>query len=361
MLYTINIIKSFVFKELREDDKSRMIEDNVGRDDNMDVNVQWISNFKDNGGVNHLIQLIYQFELCHFDKLLGFGCLNDILKILLLFKSNDIHPHQLTKLLPKLCEIQLMILKSSSKRDNEKKYIELQTQYSRHRQKVLIQRLMNNNNDSNLDHFNDIDEVHPTINENWNNENSSIININRFVTSCFKIEVIIDSFMKEKVIIELLQFGLIIPKNHKAKYSIFNFFKEIISSNNTQMTKNLLKFIFEILFQFNTIHLAISNHNTSDAFFKILIFFLTSTDLSDICCFDQNFSNSTDIYRLIDFMVTFIKEFVGEAENVLIGFLSIIRIFVLENERILEYVCKKHNLLDILMNICLFSKCQSIF
>jgi hypothetical protein len=360
MLYTINIIKSFVFKETKEDDKSRMMEDNIGSDGNMEVNSQWIINFKENGGVNHLVQLIHQFEICHFDKLLGFGCLNDILNFLFLYKNNDIDPQHFSKLFPKLCEIQLMILKSSSQRDNDKKYIDLQTQYSRQRQKILIQRLMNmNNNDGNNDQGNDIDEVHPTIMENWNNENNSIININRFVTSFFRIEEIIESYMKEKVIVELLQFGLIIPKNHKVKYSIFNFFKEIISVNNSHMTKNLLKFIFEILFQFNTINLAIANNNTSDAFFKILIYFLTSTNLSDICNFDSNIISSSNIYKLIDFMLNFVKEFVGEAENVLIGFLSLIRIFVMENEKILEYVCKHHDLLGILMNICLFSKCQS--
>jgi hypothetical protein len=360
MLYTINIIKSFVFKENKEDDKSKMMEDNIGNDVNMEVNTQWIINFKENGGVNHLIQLIHKFELCHFNKLLGFGCLNDILNILFVFKSNDIHPHQFSNLILKLSEIQLMILKSSSQRDNDKKYIDLQTQYSRQRQKILIQRLMNvNNNDGNNDHGNDIEEVHPTIMDNWNNENNSIMNINRFVTSFFRIEEIIESYMKEKVIIELLQFGLIIPKNHKVKYSIFNFFKEIISVNDSLLTKNLLKFIFEILFQFNTVNLAIANNNTSDAFFKILIYFLTSTNLSDICSFDTNMISSSNIYKLIDFMVNFVKEFVGEAENVLIGFLSLIRIFVVENERMLEYICKHHNLLEILMNICLFSKCQS--
>ena len=359
MLYTISIIKSFVTDEKTEI-KSKMIDENIidSGTENSKINTVWLENFNKNGGVSHLIKLIHQFDLCHFDNMLGFGCLNDIINILLLFNSNEIDTILFNKLLIKLCEIQLMIIKTSASRDNEKKLIDLQTQFSRQRQKILIQRLSSNNED-NINYRNDNDDYHPLILENWNVENSTIININKFITNYFKIEEIIDLLMKENVTVELLQFGLIIPKNSKIKYSIFNFFKEIISSDNQILTNKFMKFIFSLLFQFETINLSIKNNVNSDAYFKILIYFLTSMDLADISILDKNVKSSVNIFNLIDFMIKFLKDYEGgECDNVLIGFLQIIRILVLENERLLEYLIKKHNLLDILLDICLFSKCR---
>ena len=85
-------------------------------------------------------------------------------------------------------------------------------------------------------------------------------------------------------------------------------------------------------------------------------------DLSNITNFDKNAIDDVNIYKLIEFIINFLKDYEGgECDNVLIGFLSIIRIFVLENEKLIEFVIKNHILLDILMTICRFSKCQCKF
>ena len=74
MLYTINIIKSIV----------------IARDtysSSNDISI-WLNNFKENGGTNHLIKLIFQFQLSHLENILVFRCLNDILSFLLLYNDN---------------------------------------------------------------------------------------------------------------------------------------------------------------------------------------------------------------------------------------------------------------------------------
>ena len=334
MLYTINIIKSIV----------------IARDtysSSNDISI-WLNNFKENGGTNHLIKLIFQFQLSHFENILGFRCLNDILSFLLLY--NDIGLLNFKKLLIKLFEIILMILEISAKRDNDSKYVILQ---KLHRQKSRIER---HNKDSD-EKINDFDDLHPTIVENWNIENTTIINITKFFFNFFKIEEMIECLINEKVIAEVIQFGLIIPKNSLVKNSIFRFFKDLVTVDTNILSKKLSKFMFKILFEFDIIKLSIKNHLTSEAYFKILINFLSSINLSEISNFEINSTDDQNIFKLIEFMLDFLKENEGP-DNILIGFMSIIRIFILENEKILEFVCKK-NLFETLINNCLFSKCSS--
>ena len=69
-------------------------------------------------------------------------------------------------------------------------------------------------------------------------------------------------------------------------------------------------------------------------------------------------------YRIfIHFIINYINNYSVETEKydtALTGFLCILRIFILNDNNLLDYISKNNNLYDILIDKCIFSKCKSI-
>ena len=75
----------------------------------------------------------------------------------------------------------------------------------------------------------------------------------------------------------------------------------------------------------------------------------------------EEFSLTKNLYETIEYTIKYIEDFNLEkdkSDNVLSGFMEILRIFILYDESILEMVIKNYKLFDLIINKCIFSKCK---
>ena len=354
MLYSLKIITCCIKGE-----EVKMIDCEITE---KQINEKWVENFYLNGGVSHLFKLIYQFELNHFDKVLGYECLNNILNIFTLISSSCSNEINLKKikdvnyieLLYKFCEIMIYIFKSSALRDNDKTLISLQTAFMRQKQKNLFKKLnlMNELEDTLMSEVSeDLENYHPVIRENFISEDYTINQIYNFLVNFLDSEILIEFFSKNHILKEIIHYGFIFPKNFRIKYSTFLIFKRLFLINTT-LTKQLIKSFFEKLFDKETLELTIKQPNTSEAFYKIVINFITSFRVSLIYSYGEVKINR---YDLIDYAVNYIKNFTFGNEIVLNGLFSILRNLILDNEKDLIYLESKHKILETLISLSLKS------
>ena len=109
----------------------------------------------------------------------------------------------------------------------------------------------------------------------------------------------------------------------------------------------------------NTLKSAISNAETSEDFFKFFSEYLKIVGFNTI----KKIEFEKKILEITDFIINYINNYSVETEKydtALTGFLCILRIFILNDNNLLDYISKNNNLYDILIDKCIFSKCKSI-
>ena len=355
--YCLQIIKSFL---IQSDNGPFQIEGNEK------INKSWLDTFRNNKGIKHLITVIYQYEVSEFTTNLGFSCLNEILILLKnVAKVGEEVKVESDEIIRKLTDIIFFICISSELKQKSSKILDMQIEYKRKRDKVQLIKSYNqnqvNNNTFNEEQAGELDEYHPIIRENWLKEENSIILITNFLSSFFENQKIVNIFLKSDNFDKIICEGFIKLKNYKIKQIIIEFLKKLYENlDPNNLIKNLfLTKIFKIIFDMNTLKSAISNAETSEDFFKFFSEYLKIVDFNTI----KKIEFEKKILEITDFIINYINNYSVETEKydtALTGFLCILRIFILNDNHLLDYISKNNNLYDILIDKCIFSKCKSI-
>jgi len=355
-MYSLNIISSIIKGDVK------MVDSN---DSEKQLNSVWFENFYKNGGVTHLIKLMFRFELEHFINLLGFECLNNILNLLSLISSlnsdkinlKNINGIDYNQLLIQISQIILFIFKSSAYRDNDKKLISLQNSFLRQKQRLLAKKLnsIKEPEDNVINEVSDdFDDYHQKIRENWINEENTINKLTLFINNFLETEFIIKFFITNHLFVEIIQYGLIVPKNFKMKYTFYTLVRNLILSNS-QSCMSLIRHFYDIIFHKDTLDLSILHSMSSEAFYRIVNSFLITVRVSLI--YNEN-NVKTDRYEVMNYSINYIKSFLSGKETselILNGFFIILRHFILENEKDLLYVETTHKLHEKMLKICFYS------
>jgi hypothetical protein len=336
MSYSLQIIKSFV------------------------NNIAWVFNFRKNGGIGHLIQLLMKFKVEHFSQNLGFQAFNDIIEIFYTLKEiygnlNKITEieEQSSELIYKLFENALLVMKASYQKDNDQRLKDLQHEWTKKRNREMIHRSYYVKKEE-LEQLEEIDEIHETIRIIWTNENKTISLITTFLYN-FDSDVVVKCLMNQNdtVLKEILTFGLINPKNYMMKYILFSSIEQLIKFRSDEEQAQFNSFVFKTIFTKETLDLCISNNDSCEAFFKIGL-------LGTLSHYETLDTTDIDFKSITEYMIEFIESYKESShlENVLIGFLSVLRELVLVNKDIHDYLINSRDMIDLLIHKCIFSKCQ---
>jgi hypothetical protein len=323
-------------------------------------NVSWVYNFRKNGGVEHLIQLLMNFKAEHFSQNLGFQAFYDIIDILNNLKEiyGDVNKlsefsERETQLVNKLFELSLLVMKSSYEKDNDQRLKDLQHEWTKKRNREIIHRQFYMKKDD-TEQMDEIDEIHENIRAIWNNENKAISLITSFLWN-FNAEVVIQCLLNpnDTVLKEILTFGLICPKNYMIKFVLFSSIEQFLKFRSEEEQMLFYKNVLRVILTKETLNMCISHNESCEAFFKI-----------GLLGTFENYKNiekaEIDLKEISEYMITYIENYSqSEAcENVLVGFLWTLREMVLLNSSVYEYLTTSRDLLDLLMNKCVFTKCQ---
>jgi hypothetical protein len=336
MSYSLQIIKSFI------------------------NNITWVFNFRKNGGVEHLIQLLMNFKVEHFSQNLGFQAFIDIIEIFYTLKEiygdlNKISEIQEkgTELVNKLFENGLLVMRSSYLKDNDQKLKDLQHEWTKKRNREMIHRLYYMKKED-TEQLEEIDEIHETIRTIWNNENKTLSMITNFLYN-LDTDTVIKCLMDQTntVLKDILTFGLICPKNYTMKFILLNSIETLIKFRSEEEQAQFYSYIFRVLFTKETLNLCIDNNDSCEGFFKIGL-------LGTLTHYENMDTSGIDFKGITEYMIEFIENYSesNHLENVLVGFLSVLRELVLLNKDIHDYIINSRDMIDLLIHKCIFSKCQ---
>ena len=373
MSYSLKLIKSIIFNLPR---------DNEPKNNNSSsnpiytaINKEWIQNFYNNKGLAHLLKLVLQFNVEHFSSDLGFECLNDLIYILRQFiEVTNCFENQVDILIAKIFRIIPEIIQSSIKKDTSPKFLEMHVNFKKRREREFSTN-ENTNDNINLT-TNNFTELNRNVAETefceevlkiFNSEDATIRKLLEFldnIAARYKDPKNIYSnlFISSKdVLKEVVTTGLICSKNYKIKITLKNFFKRILdllSFEDKDMARTFKSIIFQLMLNKDVLLLANKYQETCSYFFKILSFLLEE--------FLEPFTVNTnlDFSELADFMIDAIinkdsTEVYHESDdNVLEGYLMVLRVLIIKSRELSEKVNKNYNLIDLILNKCLLSKCQ---
>jgi ubiquitin carboxyl-terminal hydrolase 9/24 len=369
MSYSLKIVKILIFKkELKEGSINGYEKSNQSSlpcSTDTCFNLEWITIFSKNKGVDYLVQLIFQFKIEYFDFELGFECLNDLIFLLksmgIDLCNNKIDSITITK---KIIDLVKIIIESSILKDKDPKMVEVQEKYRRKKERDLFKSYNDDENSSNpLIHEND--DFCDELIKNWIRENECIRNLVSFLKLQNEDDIknIFTVLLSEKEIFKyIVTSALIIPQNFKFKNSIHEFLDTLLSSD--EENKNLFKSrVFKYMLSKETLKLANEHKETSRAFFQIVSSLMSKyINLIPNMKIDDSEEDSTqlDYFSLADFMVNYILNYDTEkedCESILEGYMIILRVLILKSREITETLMKKYNLVDLILMKCLFSKC----
>jgi len=208
------------------------------------------------------------------------------------------------------------ILIASHNTDNIQKYINLQKDFLKKKKKELMIQNYNNKTDETIDTLHpDMDHIHEEIKSMWMQEDKVILEIIRFFDNNrdFTQENIVRNIIhynyeddKNSILIYnrcgnyfslLLKKGLIIPKNFKSIFTIWEFFEKLILFTN-QDPKNrdlLFCYIYNNIFSKETLLYCVNHSESLNAFSKIVSKILSYNLIS------QEFCDKNKMHLLINF------------------------------------------------------------
>lgn len=208
------------------------------------------------------------------------------------------------------------ILIASHNTDNIQKYINLQKDFLKKKKRELMIQNFNNKTDETIDTLHpDMDHIHEEIKFMWMQEDKVIFEIFKFLESN-------RDFTQENIVRNIIHFnfehsnnslliynkcgnyfslllkkGLIIPKNFKAKFTIWDFFEKLILFMN-QDPKNrdlLFCYIYNNIFSKETLLYCVNHSESLNAFSKIVSKILSYNLIT------QEFCDKNKAHLLINF------------------------------------------------------------
>lgn len=301
------------------------------------------------------------------------------------------------------------IVLASHNTDNIQKYVNMQKDFLKKKKREIMIQNYNNKTDEIIDTLHpDMDHVHEEIKSMWLQEDRVISEIFKFLINNgdFTLETIIRNIINYNFDVDnnnilkfnkcgnyfslLLKKGLIIPKNFKAIFTIWDFFEKLILSTNQDPRNRDLLFcyIYNNIFSKETLLYCVNHSESLNAFSKIvsriLSYNLITQDFCDknrknlLINFDDiveyilslidnlsqyKISNTSmnsileGIYNIICLSIYFKKEQKND-DDVYEYLFSILRELTLNNETLKESLLKSRNMLDYTLNECLFSNCK---
>ena len=314
------------------------------------INTTWLKYFISNSGIVHLFNIMNSFESSLFNSTLVYQCIDEIVDIiqkveLLNIKTSEICPDK-QKTIDKLIEIIYYIMEASFNKDNDFVLISLQKDHTKRREREILVR---SNKKETEEEAPLMDELHDKIKANYNLEETTIELIINFMKVIEDQGLIENLIIKNIFIKKILTFGFICPKNHKMKMVFINFMTSHLKEIPNRSP--YLNEIFAILFDESTLELAKKQSDTSKGFFDIIISLLEEFELNEI---------NIPYNNLTEYMVLYIENYKQDmSDTTFVGFLRILRVFVLNNSQIMDLLVNKHDIINLLIWKSLFSKITS--
>jgi len=169
---------------------------------------------------------------------------------------------------------------ASHNNDKIQKYINLQKDFLKKKTRELMISNYNNKTDETIDTLHpDMDHIHEDIKSMWIQEDKIISEICKFLEVNKEIsnENIIKNiiYFNEKKINYfslVLKKGLIIPKNFKAKFTLWDFFEKLIlfANQDTKLRDLLFCYIYNNIFSKETLLYCVNHSESLNAFSKIV-------------------------------------------------------------------------------------------
>lgn len=229
------------------------------------------------------------------------------------------------------------ILIASYHTDVIKKYKEMQHEYLKKKTKELMMKNFNNKTDESIDYLHpDMEHIHEEIRKMWELEDRIITKICQFLENK-------TNFTSEKILYNILNYnnnsdismkieshcltkledkenisensfslilkkGLIIPKNFKAKLSIWKFVKKLIISNNQESNKDIFFcYIYSNVFSKETLLYCINHSESLHSFSKIVMNILSYNIISPEFMEKNKNNLKFDFKETIDYILSLIE------------------------------------------------------
>jgi len=403
----------------------------------------WLINFISNKGIEILIHMLLRLKENNFtdDSNIGMKCLKDIFYVLDLcnqnlkenfYKLEEIKLHE-SSMIQKLIEIIIYIFKGSHSKDNDSKLKEIQSEYSKKRNREMIHRIFlknkkppsqdtenpdnpardtnavdfNNKNEDNS--YGNLDEVHSTIRKIWNTEVEFIQLVLNFLNN-FESDKIVEVLVSNKVVekadnddhmtvdtenkssniniqenslYDLFAWCLIFPKNVKIKELMIERILLFASNCDNLIKENFYVNVYNFIFTEDVLIMPMNYRQYEDKnlenilnapcefFYRTILLLLSKQKITTDFVYKNSAYNKlrVDFLKISEHMMNHILKEISKItegksfsystveENIIIGFLSILRELVLYNSDISDHVISK-NLFDLLMNNSLFTNLQ---
>lgn len=339
--YSIQILKEFIEK------------DGKGNNNNLVIN-SWMENFRKNNAAMFFINILSDLKInnkCNDNNQQNITYstfyLQSILDILWILENlcdkdknynnnntsssfyssrsykektnlnNDEHQN---KLIQNLFKIIYEILISSYNTDKIQKFIELQYEYTKKRQKEINYKMFKNKNSNNLNNRDsnsdilklDIENIQEEIRFMWLHEDKVVSRICRFLENknIFNqdnlIKNILKNLTKDKKENEKIDYfslivknGLILPKNFKAKFTVWEFFENLFfkeNNDNSNNEKNLcFCYLYNNIFSKDTLLQCLNNADSLKSFSVI------SKKIFSFNYITEEFIKKNSDYLVVDF------------------------------------------------------------
>ncbi len=204
-------------------------------------------------------------------------------------------------------------------------------------------------------------EFHERILKNWESENDLMQKVFDFFEN-FNKPQLIKYLVKSEYFKNIIQFGLICPKNSKVKFTFIKFLKKNLNSLSVKEYREYFcDYLFSQFLSPASLSLAIENSANSVLFFEIIMAFLVKYSLHKV--------DTDKLRNVATFMYDYIVEFTKEkklssdsyvCDNIFKGFCGILRLIALNNYKIKCLLIEK-NLINILLQKCLFPNNSKLF